>query len=56
MRRVRSAFVGAMDTTLWVCGGVTALAAVLALLFLRPDSPKLVESDVDRAVEPVEVS
>jgi hypothetical protein len=34
---VRSAFVGAMDTTLWVCGGVTALAAVLAIVFLRPD-------------------
>jgi hypothetical protein len=36
---VRAAFVGAMDTTLMVCGGVTALAAVLALLFLRPDRP-----------------
>lgn len=33
---VRSAFVGAMDITLWVCGGLCALAAVLALLFLRP--------------------
>jgi MFS transporter, DHA2 family, multidrug resistance protein len=31
---VRSAFVHAMDTTLWVCGGVAALAIALTLAFL----------------------
>jgi EmrB/QacA subfamily drug resistance transporter len=47
---VRAAFVGAMDTTLVVCGGVTALAAVLAVLFLRPDRPAPTEpvSPADR--------
>jgi len=32
---VRSAFVQAMDTTLWVCGGIAVLSAILAALFLR---------------------
>jgi hypothetical protein len=31
---VRSAFVHAMDATLWVCGGVAALAIVLTVAFL----------------------
>jgi DHA2 family multidrug resistance protein-like MFS transporter len=32
---VRSAFVGAMDVTLWVCGGIGAAAALIALLFMK---------------------
>ncbi|HEY3502264.1 MAG TPA: DHA2 family efflux MFS transporter permease subunit [Actinocatenispora sp.] len=31
---VRSAFVHAMDTTLWVCGGIAAVSALLAAIFL----------------------
>jgi EmrB/QacA subfamily drug resistance transporter len=52
---VRSAFVGAMDTTLWVCGGVTALAAVLAIVFLRPDR-RPTSPVVPAAAEVLEVS
>jgi EmrB/QacA subfamily drug resistance transporter len=53
---VRSAFVGAMDTTLWVCGGVAALAAVLALAFLRPDHPADAGPRAGAREEPVEVA
>jgi MFS transporter, DHA2 family, multidrug resistance protein len=53
---VRSAFVGAMDTTLWVCGGVAALAAVLAVSFLRPDRRRPVDGAPERAAEVLEVS
>jgi MFS transporter, DHA2 family, multidrug resistance protein len=53
---VRSAFVGAMDTTLWVCGGVGALAAVLAVAFLRPDRTRPVESAPAPRAEVLEVS
>jgi predicted MFS family arabinose efflux permease len=53
---VRSAFVGAMDTTLWVCGGVTALAAVLAVLFLRPDRVRTGDAVTDQPGQAVEVS
>jgi EmrB/QacA subfamily drug resistance transporter len=32
---VRSAFVGAMDVTLWVCGGIGVASALIALLFMK---------------------
>jgi DHA2 family multidrug resistance protein-like MFS transporter len=32
---IRSAFVGAMDVTLWVCGGIGAASALIALLFMK---------------------
>jgi DHA2 family multidrug resistance protein-like MFS transporter len=53
---VRSAFVGAMDTTLWVCGGVAASAGVLAVLFLRPDRPRAEQPADDHTDRVVEVS
>jgi EmrB/QacA subfamily drug resistance transporter len=53
---VRSAFVGAMDTTLWVCGGVAALAGVLALLFLRQDRPADEDPVAERRAEVIEIS
>jgi EmrB/QacA subfamily drug resistance transporter len=53
---VRSAFVGAMDTTLWVCGGVAGLAAVLAVAFLRPDRQPTVPADGERQAEVVPVA
>ncbi|HVV22624.1 MAG TPA: MFS transporter [Pseudonocardiaceae bacterium] len=53
---VRSAFVGAMDTTLWVCGGVAALAAVLAALFLRADRPMIAGAPADQRPEALDVS
>jgi EmrB/QacA subfamily drug resistance transporter len=47
---VRSAFVGGMDSMLWVCGGVAALGVVVALAFLprRAAAPAPLEAAESR--------
>src|SRR5579859_851022 len=39
LAEVRTAFVHALDTMLWVCGGISLAAALLALAFLPRSRP-----------------